>query len=35
LGKTLIDPSADLAKEEESFNHKKWILPFYDEIKGF
>lgn len=34
LGKTLIDPTVDLAKEKESFNHKKWILPFYDEIKG-
>ena len=23
-----IDPSVDLAKETESFKHKKWILPF-------
>ncbi|WP_424962895.1 HTTM domain-containing protein [Ekhidna sp.] len=29
-----IDPSVDLAKQEESFKHKNWILPFEDEIKG-
>lgn len=34
LGKTMIDPSVDLAKETESFHHKNWILPFEDEIKG-
>lgn len=34
LGKTFIDPSTDLAREQESFKHKKWILPFNDEIKG-
>lgn len=35
LGKPLIDPSADLAKENDSFGHKPWILPFNNEIKGF
>lgn len=35
LGKSLIDPRADLAKEKDSFEHKPWILPFEDEIKGF
>lgn len=34
-GKTFIDPTTDLAKESESFKHKTWILPLYDEIKGF
>ena len=29
-----IDPSVDLTKQEESFKHKTWILPFNDEIKG-
>ncbi|WP_370088841.1 HTTM domain-containing protein [Ekhidna sp.] len=29
-----IDPSVDLAKQQESFKHKNWILPFKDEIKG-
>lgn len=35
LGKPMIDPSVDLAKEKESFSHKNWILPIEDEIKGF
>lgn len=35
LGKPLIDPNVDLAKEQESFEHKSWILPFENEIKGF
>jgi hypothetical protein len=35
LGKPLIDPLTDLAIQQESFNHKYWILPFSDEIKGF
>jgi len=35
IGKALIDPSVDLAKEKESFRHKQWILNFQDEIKGF
>ena len=29
-----IDPTVNLANEEESFRHKKWIIPFNDEIKG-
>lgn len=28
LGKTMIDPRTDLAKEEDSFCHKSWILPY-------
>lgn len=35
LSKRYIDPKVDLAKEHESFQHKTWILPFNDEIKGF
>jgi hypothetical protein len=35
LGKPLIDPLTDLARQEESFSHKPWILPFQNEIKGF
>ncbi|WP_276374559.1 HTTM domain-containing protein [Chryseolinea sp. H1M3-3] len=35
LGKPLIDPLTDLAKQEDSFDHKAWILPFKNEIKGF
>jgi hypothetical protein len=35
LSKRYIDPKIDLAKEYESFQHKTWILPFNDEIKGF
>lgn len=34
LGKPLIDPLTDLAKQRESFDHKPWILAFNDEIKG-
>lgn len=34
LGKPLIDPRTDLSKEKESFDHKTWILPFGNEIKG-
>lgn len=30
----LVDPAIDLAKEKESFEHKKWVLPFSDEFKG-
>ncbi len=29
-----IDPTIDLLKQKESFDHKDWILPFKDEIKG-
>jgi hypothetical protein len=35
LGKPLIDPKTDLAKEHESFLPKSWIIPLNDEIKGF
>jgi hypothetical protein len=35
LGKPLIDPLTDLAKQEDSFRHKPWILPLNNEIKGF
>lgn len=30
-----INSEVDLYKQKESFNHKTWILPFNDEIKGF
>lgn len=35
LGKTFVDPTVDLAKENDSFKHKSWILPLNDTIKGF
>ena len=35
LSKLYIDKTVDLAQERESFAHKKWILDFNDEIKGF
>lgn len=34
LSKTFIDPNIDLIQQKESFEHKDWILPFKDEIKG-
>jgi hypothetical protein len=34
LSRKYIDPKINLAKENESFLHKTWILPFNDEIKG-
>jgi hypothetical protein len=34
-GRVFINPKTDLAKEEESFKPKLWILPLNDEIKGF
>jgi hypothetical protein len=34
LSRKYIDPNINLAKENESFKHKTWILPFDDEIKG-
>ena len=34
LGKSLIDPSVNLAEQTESFRHKKWILPSHHEISG-
>ncbi|MXN91097.1 HTTM domain-containing protein [Flavobacterium sp. Sd200] len=30
-----IDPNVNLAKQDDSFSHKTWILPFNDTIKGF
>lgn len=35
LSQRYLDPNIDLAKEYESFQHKTWILPFNDVIKGF
>lgn len=35
IGKPLVNPATDLAKERDSFQHKSWILPFNDTIKGF
>ena len=34
-GRTYISPTTDLAREQESFKPKTWILPLNDEIKGF
>jgi hypothetical protein len=34
LGRPLVDATTDLAKENESFKHKEWLLPFGNEIKG-
>ena len=34
LGKPLVNSLTDLSQEKESFNHKPWILPFGNEIKG-
>jgi hypothetical protein len=34
LGKPLVNSLTDLSQEKESFNHKLWILPFGNEIKG-
>ena len=34
LSQKYIDPKINLAQENESFQHKTWILPFTDEIKG-
>ena len=35
LSTLYIDPNVNLAKQDESFLHKTWILPFKDTIKGF
>lgn len=35
LSQKYINPKINLAKENETFLHKTWILPFNDEIKGF
>ena len=34
LNKEFINSKINLANEKDSFVHKKWILPFYDTIKG-
>jgi len=34
LSKEFIDSKINLANGKDSFAHKKWILPFYDTIKG-
>nr|WP_294939051.1 HTTM domain-containing protein [uncultured Flavobacterium sp.] len=34
LSRKYIDPTINLAKENESLKPKNWILPFNDEIKG-
>jgi hypothetical protein len=34
LSQQYIDKSVDLYQIKESFQHKNWILPFQDEIKG-
>ncbi|MFV8344353.1 HTTM domain-containing protein [Flavobacterium sp. XS2P39] len=35
LSQKYINPKINLAKENETFHHTTWILPFNDEIKGF
>ncbi len=35
LSQPYVDATVDLYNEKESFQHKDWILPFNDEIKGF
>ncbi|WP_018618982.1 HTTM domain-containing protein [Spirosoma luteum] len=35
LGKPLVDPTTNLANEQDSFRHKPWITPFNDTIYGF
>ncbi|WP_428660707.1 HTTM domain-containing protein [Runella sp.] len=34
LGKPLVPPTTDLAKEQDSFKHKTWITSFDDTITG-
>ncbi len=34
LSQTFIDPNIDLTQIKDSFEHKYWILPFEEEIKG-
>ncbi|TSE06783.1 HTTM domain-containing protein [Aquimarina algiphila] len=34
LSQPYIDPRVDLLKVKDGFQHKTWILPFEDEIKG-
>jgi hypothetical protein len=35
LSQRYIDPNINLAQEHDTFQHKNWILPFNDTIKGF
>ena len=35
IGKPIVFPDTDLAKETDSYLPKLWIIPFKDEIKGF
>ena len=35
LSQRYIDPTINLAQEHDTFQHKHWILPFNDTIKGF
>lgn len=35
MGKPLVEPTTNLAQEEESFKPKKWITSFDDTITGF
>ncbi|GAB3999765.1 HTTM domain-containing protein [Spirosoma daeguense] len=35
MGKPLIDPDTNLANEQDSFRHKKWITSLNDTIYGF
>ena len=35
LSQRYIDPNINLAQEHDTFQHKNWILPFNDSIKGF
>ncbi|MGC3947871.1 MAG: HTTM domain-containing protein [Chryseolinea sp.] len=34
IGRPMIDPTTDLVQLEDNLEHKYWILPFNDEIKG-
>ena len=34
IGRPMVDPTTDLAKLRDNLQHKYWILPFNDEIKG-
>ena len=35
LSQRYIDPTINLAQEDDTFQHKNWILQFNDTIKGF
>ena len=35
LSRTYINPNINLAEQYDTFQHKTWILPFNDTIKGF